>query len=395
MRALLLAESVSTTGGQMSGLALPWFVLTTTGSAKEMSYVVATEIAAYVVCGIPAGSVIARLGSRQTMRICDGLRGPLMLLIPLLHAFDSLVFGELLAVAFVLGALSAPYGGAQRVITAELFQDDPGLVGQANALFQGATRITLVAGPPVAGILIGLIGAPYVLVVDAATFAVSFLVLTFFVPEPTASLADDEPPARLLDGLRYLRRDRLLAAFSGAISIGDAAFQVIFISLQVLVVDHYGGNARLVGVFLGAWGGGCVLGNVIAYRLNRHGLSPRAIAALVLVQALPLLTLATPVPAWVLALALGVSGLGNGLVNPALHSMLTLRPPARVRANVLTALFTASAIGAPAALLIAGPAFEAFGSRAVIGVAAALQVVAMVWLGAAALKLADVPAPAA
>jgi predicted MFS family arabinose efflux permease len=395
MRALLLAESVSTTGGQMSGLALPWFVLTTTGSAKEMSYVVATEIAAYVICGIPAGSVIARLGSRQTMRFCDGLRGPLMLLIPVLHAFDSLVFGELLAVAFVLGALSAPYGGAQRVITAELFQDDPGLVGQANALFQGATRITLVAGPPVAGILIGLIGAPYVLVVDAATFAFSFLVLTLFVPEPTASLADDEPPARLLDGLRYLRRDRLLAAFSGAISIGDAAFQVIFISLQVLVVDHYGGNARLVGVFLGAWGGGCVLGNVIAYRLNRHGLSPRAIAALVLVQALPLLTLATPVPAWVLALALGVSGLGNGLVNPALHSMLTLRPPARVRANVLTALFTASAIGAPAALLIAGPAFDAFGSRAVIGVAAALQVVAMVWLGAAALQLADVPAPAA
>src|SRR6185437_13068297 len=77
LRALLIAETVSTTGGQMTGLALPWFVLTTTGSAKQMSYVVAAEIAAYVVCGIPAGSAIARLGSRKTMLACDGLRAPL------------------------------------------------------------------------------------------------------------------------------------------------------------------------------------------------------------------------------------------------------------------------------------------------------------------------------
>lgn len=391
VRALLTAEVVSTTGGQMSALALPWFVLTTTGSAKEMSYVVASEITAYVIFGIPAGSAIARLGARRTMLACDGLRAPLMLLIPVLHAIGSLVFAELLAITFVLGALSAPYGGAQKVAMAELLREDAGLVGQANALFQAATRVTLVLGPPLAGVLIGLLGAPNVLVIDAATFAFAFLLVTFLVPAGATAARDGELPPRFLDGLRYLRRDRLLAAFSGAISIGDAAFQVIFISLQVLVVDHYSSNARLVGVFLGAWGGGCVAGNAIAYRFNRNAISSRAIATLVLVQAVPLLALAAPVPAWAIAAALALSGVGNGLVNPTLHSMLTLRPPVRVRANVLTAVYTASAIGAPAALLVAGPAFVAFGSRPVIAVAALLQVLAMIWLGVSAIRLEDVP----
>jgi predicted MFS family arabinose efflux permease len=377
----------------MTSLALPWFVLTTTGSAKQMSYVVAAEIAAFVICAIPAASLITRLGSRQTMLACDGLRAPLMLVIPILHWSGVLVFGELVAVAFVLGALTAPYMTSQRIITAELLDEDPGLVGRANALFQGATRVTLVAGPPLGGVLIGVIGAANVLVIDASTFAVAFVLVLLFVPRRSTGPRDSEDRPRLLDGLRYLRRDRLLAAFSGAISIGDAAFSVIFLSLQVLVVDHYGGNARLVGLFLGAWGGGCVVGNLVAYRRIREGLSGAAIAGLAMVQALPLLALALPIPAWTLVVALGASGIGNGLVNPTLHSLLTLRPPANVRPNVLTAVNTASTIGAPAALVIAGPAYGAFGSRPVVGVAAALQVVAMVWLGAAAFRLAGTPAP--
>jgi len=387
IRALVAAESISTTGGQMTAVALPWFVLTT-ASAKQMSYVVAAEIAAYVICGIPAGSVIGRLGARKTMILCDGLRAPLMLLIPLLHLAGSLVFAELLVIAFVLGALTAPYSGAQRVITAELLSDDVGAVGQANALFQGATRITLVAGPPLAGVLIGLIGATNVLVIDAATFAVAFFLVLLFVPAPRGrARREDEPTPKLLDGLRYLRRDRPLASFSGALVIGDGAFQVIFISLPVLVVAHYGGNARLVGLFLGAWGGGAVVGNIAAYRLTRDGMPGRLIAALLFVQALPLFVLALAVPAWVIGAALGLSGLANGLVNPTIHSLLTLRPPVRVRPNVITAMFTASALGAPAALLVAGPAFDAFGSRPVVACAVAFQFLAVIWLGSATIRL--------
>jgi hypothetical protein len=65
-----------------------------------------------------------------------------------------------------------------------------------------------------------------------------------------------------------------------------------------------------------------------------------------MVQALPLRVLSLPVPGWALVAALAVSGLGNGLVNPTIHAMITLRPPPAVRAKVLAATFTASVLGA-------------------------------------------------
>ncbi|MGH9370584.1 MAG: hypothetical protein ACRD15_03525, partial [Vicinamibacterales bacterium] len=77
-----------------------------------------------------------------------------------------------------------------------------------------------------------------------------------------------------------------------------------------------------------------------------------------------------------IALAMATSGIANGLANPTLHSMMTLRPPAAVRPNVLTAFMTASSIGAPVAVVVAGAAFKPLGSRVVIAIATAVLVCA-------------------
>jgi hypothetical protein len=184
--------------------------------------------------------------------------------------------------------------------------------------------------------------------------------------------------------VRFLLHDRLLAAWAGAFALGDAAFTVIFVGIPVLVVGHYGENPRLAGLLLGAWGGGAILGNVVSYRVR--GIDLRLLAGVVLVQALPIWLLALPVPAAVLVAALAVSGLANGIVNPTIHSLFTLRPPPDIRPKVMTASFTASSIGGPAALLAAGPAFAAWGARPVYAVAAAAQTVAMLILGTTALR---------
>src|SRR6478672_2695177 len=80
--ALLAAEILSTTGSQMTWLALPWFVLIETGSAKQMTLVIAAEAVGYAVFGIPSGTLLQRLGPQRTMRLCDAVRAPLMLLVP-------------------------------------------------------------------------------------------------------------------------------------------------------------------------------------------------------------------------------------------------------------------------------------------------------------------------
>ena len=373
--ALLAAEVLSTTGSQMTWLALPWFVLVTSGS-KQMAFVVAAEAAGYALFGIPSGSLLQRLGPQRTMRLCDAVRAPLMLLVPVLHWHGDLTLPILAVIAFLLGTAGTPYSSAQRVVVAEIMDEDEALVERANALLQGATRITLLFGPALAGVLIAAVGAPIVLVVDAVSYVVAFVLVTLFVPATGAAHEEGEDAGGLLAGVRYLLRDPLMRGWTTAIVVGDASFSVLFVAIPVLVVAHYGADPRLAGAFMGAWGVGAVAGNVAAYRSERIG-GLRQAPPLVLVQAAALWVLVAPVPAAAVACALALSGIANGLVNPTLHSFLTLRPPVAIRAKALTATFTASVLGTPVALALAAPAFAAYGSRHVVAVAAAGQLLAM------------------
>ena len=201
--ALLCAEVVSTTGSQMTWLALPWFVLVTTGSAAKMSFVVGAELIGLAALGLPGGRLLGRLGARRTMMLCDGARAPLMLIIPVLHWTVGLSFGLLLAVAFALGGFAAPYFAAQKVIVPELLGEDEKRVSEATALFQAATRMTLLLGPALAGVLIGVIGATSVLVVDASTYVISLVLVAVFVPQrpPIPQEKEDRSVKR---GIRFI-----------------------------------------------------------------------------------------------------------------------------------------------------------------------------------------------
>jgi MFS family permease len=93
LAALLAAEVISTTGSQMTLLALPWFVLVTTGSPARMGLVVAADLLPMVVLAIPGGPVAGRPGARRTMLACDLARLPLVALGPLLHALGAVLAG--------------------------------------------------------------------------------------------------------------------------------------------------------------------------------------------------------------------------------------------------------------------------------------------------------------
>jgi MFS family permease len=375
LAALCTAEVLSTTGSQMTWLALPWFVLVTTGS-EQMAFVIAAEALGFAVFGIPSGTLLARLGAQRTMRLCDAVRAPLMLLVPLLHWRGELTLPILLVLTFAVGAASTPYMAAQRVVVAEILDEDEASVERANAVLQGATRVTMLCGPILGGILIASVGAPVVLVVDAASYVVAFLLVTLFVPLAQVRTEDVEEGRGLLAGVRFLLGDPLLRGWTTAIVVGDASFSVLFLAIPVLVFAHYGADPRLAGVFIASWGVGAVAGNVAAYRSDRIG-GLRQAAPLVLLQALPLSALAAPVSAAAVAGALALSGIANGLVNPTVHSFITLRPPAAVRAKVLTATMTASSLGTPLALGAAALAFSVYDSRHVLAAAAAGQLAAM------------------
>src|SRR5206468_2878899 len=70
---------------------------------------------------------------------------------------------------------------AQRTLVPELVGEDEHAVGKANTFLQSAQRVTMLLGPAVAGVLIAWLGAPSVLVIDAATYVVSFVLVGTFV----------------------------------------------------------------------------------------------------------------------------------------------------------------------------------------------------------------------
>jgi len=393
--ALLVAETISTTGSEMTWLALPWFVLVTTGSPTRMGFVIASTVAGVAIFGLPGGSLLARIGARRAMLLADGIRAPIMLAIPVLHWAGALSFPLLLALVFAAGAFSGPYFAAQRVVVPELLGEDHDLVGRANALLQGATRITLVLGPALAGLLISVIGPANVLVLDAGSYAVSFLLVALFIPW-TAPAAPDEASRGLTAGFRYLARDPLLRAWGSMMVLVDASWIVLFAGIPVLVFEQFGRHVATAGWIIAAFGVGAIAGNVVSYRFLRRVDSMLWASVGLLFEALPLWLLPLPIPAVGVAGALLLAGLVNGLVNPALHSLFTLRPPAAVRAKVMTATLTLSQVGGPLALVAAGPAFGAFGARPVFAAVAATQTFARVIAAVAGLRVrrAERPVPA-
>ena len=386
LRALLAAEVISTTGAQMTWLALPWFVLVTTDSPAQMTLVMIAELVGLTAAGLPSGALLQRLGARRTMLAADAIRAPLMLLVPVLHWSGNLSFPVLLGLAFALGTFGAPYFAAQRLIVPELLGEDESVVTQANALFQGAIRATLLLGPPVAGVLIGIFGAPSVLLIDAATYVVSFVLVQIFVPR-RAPLPVEDTTRGVLAGLRFLASEPLLRVWIPLFVAGDAAWQAFFAAVPVLVVESYDAHATIAGILFAGFGAGCIVGNIASFRFLTDRIDGlRLVALSVPFQALPLWILPLHVGAPVLVAAIFASGIANGICNPTIHATMTLRMPPAIRAKAMTANMTIWGLGMPLGLIIAGPVLSTYGARPVLVGFAAVQTVAMLGVAAASLR---------
>ena len=398
LRALLVAEVISTTGAQMTWLALPWFVLTTTGSPSQMTLVIMAELLGLAAAGLPAGPFVQRLGARRSMLITDLARAPLMLLVPVLHWSGHLTLVGLIVLAALLGALAAPYFTAQKVIVPELLGEDERVISQANALFQGAIRATLLLGAPVGGVLIGVIGAANVLVVDGITYLVSFALVALFVPKREPAAHEEAEDTRgILVGLRFMVREPLLRVWCPLFVAGDAAWQAFFAAVPVLTIERFGADAKIAGALFAGFGAGALIGNFLSFRFLAQRLEGlRLIAFTAPLQAAPLWVLTLDVGAWAMFAAVLASGLGNGLCNPSIHSIFTLRIPPPIRAKAMAAAGTIWGLGTPIGLVFAGPILTAFGAEPVLIGFAAVQTVCMLGVSAASLRAsaASPPVPA-
>jgi MFS family permease len=352
LAALLAAEVVSRIGSQMTFVALPWFVLVTTGSPAKMGIVLACELAPVALLGIPSGTIVSRYGARLTMLGADLARVPLMVSLPVLHAAGLLSFPVLLVLVTLFGCFGASYFASQRVILPELIGNDRQIVSQANSLLEGATQTASLLGPPIAGVLIATLGAANVLYVDAATFAFSFLTVLLFVPR-RKKLDEAEESGGLLAGVRFLWHDALMGPLTIVVVLLNALAQMLSASLPVLAFERYG-DAKVAGWLFAAYGLGGLIGTLAAFQLVKR-MDPLVMASLAgLAFALPLWVLVADVPLAAILAAIALTAMCGPLINGPMFGVITTRTPPGLLPKVMTAIITLATVAGPLGLVLAG-----------------------------------------
>ena len=366
LAALLTANAVSTTGTTMTVLAIPWFVLDTTGSAARTGVVGACQLVPLVLASALGGPLIDRVGARRAAVWSDLLSAVGVALVPLLHATTGLAFWQLCLLVAVVGLTQAPGDTARAVLLPPLQRHAGVPLERATSAFDGVERGARMVGAPLAGVLIAALGPSGVLLVDAASFLVSALLLASAVPGSVRPAAAGEAVGRYLasmrEGLTAVRRDGLITRITVMVMVTnllDAAYGGLL--LPVYARDVLGSSVAL-GVLAGCFGGGALAGTlvygVVGPRLPRW---PVYTAAFLVVGAPRYLVLAAEPPYPVVVVTALLVGFAAGAINPVLSAVEYERIPEELQSRILGVLTAGVLVGMPVGVLAAGLATEYLG----------------------------------
>lgn len=375
LRALFAANTVSYVGTFMTLIALPWFVLATTGSAAMTGLTAMAVSLPQMLAGFFAGSLVDRLGYKRTSVLADLAAGTTVALVPLAHHLAGLAFWQLLLLVFLGNLLNAPGNIARQSMLPDLIRLAGADRDRANAWYQSTFNAGFLIGPLLAGLAISAIGASNVLFLDAATFFISALAVTFAVP---AIRAVHDPGGRYLDqlreGLRFIATDRALlglAATTLGVSFLGPAFQSVI--LPVYAREVYGSPLAL-GVLRGAFGGGTLLGTLLygawGTRLPRRPLY----AGLFLACAVPVGLLLLRPPLALAAAMLVATAAAFGPTIPIRATVYQERTPWGLRGRVFGTVAALGFAAAPLGTTLCGLAIGRWGVVVALGIALALLV---------------------
>ena len=391
--ALLGATSISLIGTLLSMVALPWFVLQTTGSPAKAGMVGFAAVLPACAAGIFGGTLVDRLGFKRVSLLSDGISGVGVAAIPLLYHTVGLAFWQLLTLVFVGALLDVPGLTARRSMLPELTAAAGLRLEQVNAAFESINHLALLIGAPIAGVLIAWRGASQVLWLDAASFFVSATLIALFVPRPPAT-ATPRVSSRYWEelgvGLRFIRRDRLLfpMAIVLALSNGLAGASAAVV-LPVFAKEVFG-QATELGVMFAASAVGALAGATV-YGFVGHRVSRTLIwlgAFLVMPLEYWVLSLAPSLPVLLVVLALG--GAAMGPINPLMVTIRHERSPAHLRGRVFSTYSAIALAVQPIGVLATGVLIERLGLRpTVILIAIGLQTVALAMIFIPAFRSMD------
>lgn len=372
-RLLFLGRTVSGLGDAVVPVALALAVLRATGSTGSLAVVLACAMVPRLLL-LPLGGVVADRFHAQRVAVTTDL----------VRCAAQLVVGvQLLADAPSLThvAVASAFGGAASAFAiptaAPLVAGTVEADGRqrANALLGVTANASRLAGPALAGLLIWAAGPGWAFVLDAASFAVSALLLSVIrvrrVPVAHRSLRAD-----LVLGWREVRARDWYWSSLVAHAVWNGAAAVLLTLGPVVAVDRLGGEG--VWVLLQQGGAvGLLVGSLLAARVRpRRPVLLGNLALATYAAPLLLLAAAAPAPAVIAAYCLALTALG--FLNPVWETVVQKQFPPEVLARVTSYDWLMSLGAMPVGYALAPLASGAWGPDVPLAVAGALVLAACV-----------------
>lgn len=362
---LFIANAISLVGNVFSAIAIPWFVLQTTGSATQTGVTGFFTILPVVLAGFLGGTLIDRLGYKRTSIISDLASGVTTALIPLLHFTIGLEFWQLMILVFLGALLDTPGGTARAALLPELAEQANMPIERATSLTHVIERGARLVGAPLAGLFIGILGTENVLWLDAASFFISAGIIGLFIvaPKPTQKeTGTGDYFGELRDGLRFISHDQLILTIVIMIMLTNFLDSIFGGVVRPVYVKEVFGDALNLGLLIAANGGGAVIGGLIfaaiGHRLSRHA---TFVSAFVL-TGLQFWVYALRPPFYVLVGTVLVTSIGAGPLNPIIGAVEFERIPQDMRGRVFGAVTAGAWLAMPFGMLLGGVLTESFGT---------------------------------
>lgn len=264
---LLLGEFISSVGDRMYLVAFLVLVYRETHDATVLAVVGAVRLVPYLVLSIPAGVVADRFDRRYVLLASDIGRGVCMLVLAWLVVSGGSIVA-IGATAFAAGSFTPFFHPAIRALIPSLVRDESEY-GPANSAWATLDSASLLVGPALAGLVIGLAGVEVAFLLNAATFALIAVIL-LSLPQARARPVVAESPASKEHGGSHRPRVRdvvNLPAVTGLLAqeaVTGMAFGALDILAVILAIDVFRGGEAATGYLTAAIGVGGVIGSLVA-----------------------------------------------------------------------------------------------------------------------------------
>jgi MFS family permease len=383
-RALWLSKAISSTGTGIGRVAL---VLLVAQSGPGAVSLVLIGTALPVLAGPVAGAIADRVDQRRLLASCEAGQGviyaalaatrpPLPVLLPLV------------ILTSLLATFGAPAGKSaiRRMVPGDRR-------GQANALLGLGVNLQIIAGPAVGGALAGLTGTSIAFGVNAASFAVSALLLTRLGPLPPVPRGQppvlDQPPGRstvlgdTMAGLRYSARNPIVRSLVLGTLVFVTFAAVDNVALVFLVRRALHGSGTEYGLIAASFGVGMVAASVaLTVWAGRRPPGFWLIGGIVAGAAGSIATGVAPSAALACA-GQAVAGVGNTADLVGTDTLVQQRVPEHLLGRAFGTVYAGAQLAAVLSSLIAGPLVSLAGPRVAFIVAGAGSLLGVVVLGPA------------